>query len=349
MDPDVDEDYVKRVVKTFQNYQTDMMNRQSYAQKMFTESSLSHKEILLQTGFGRYLENLFNCVEANHNVLREIITSALNPDEIDLGADGSEAAKTLQIDHDRLNDCLLQIVNEWTEAGTDYRDQAFAPVLDRLKELFPSDCDRSEVSVLVPGAGLARLPFEIAQLGFNAIGNERDLFLLFTASFIMNNCERPNNYRIYPYIHDLKNRATMEAVTTPIGFPDIDVSDRSENFQFNMVPGDFASSAEANFEAECLDAVVTTFFLDSARNLIDYIGIIFKLLKPGGVWINLGGLNYSHSEDSISLPLDVVKEVIKSLGFEFVQDEMIKCSHGQRNYSMLNVTMECCFFTCKKS
>ena len=41
---------------------------------------------------------------------------------------------------------------------------------------------------------------------------------------------------------------------------------------------------------------MTVFFIDTAHNIIDYIETINKILKPGGVWINLG--NDLHSEES---------------------------------------------------
>lgn len=36
------------------------------------------------------------------------------------------------------------------------------------------------------------------------------------------------------------------------------------------------------------DCVATCFFIDTAHNVIEYIETIWKILKPGGVWINLG-------------------------------------------------------------
>ena len=45
------------------------------------------------------------------------------------------------------------------------------------------------------------------------------------------------------------------------------------------------------------DVVVTCFFLDTARNVLDYIELIHQILKPGGHWINLGPLLY-HFADS---------------------------------------------------
>lgn len=37
--------------------------------------------------------------------------------------------------------------------------------------------------------------------------------------------------------------------------------------------------------------MVTVFFMDTAHNVIDYIEAIYKILQPGGCWINLGNPN----------------------------------------------------------
>lgn len=36
------------------------------------------------------------------------------------------------------------------------------------------------------------------------------------------------------------------------------------------------------------DCIATCFFIDTAHNVIDYIDTIWKILKPGGIWINVG-------------------------------------------------------------
>ena len=46
--------------------------------------------------------------------------------------------------------------------------------------------DTTEVNVLVPGAGLGRLCFEIANRGYTCQGNEVSLFMLFASNFILN-------------------------------------------------------------------------------------------------------------------------------------------------------------------
>lgn len=46
--------------------------------------------------------------------------------------------------------------------------------------------DVSEVKVLVPGAGLGRLAWEIACLGYSCQGNEWSFFMLFSSNFVLN-------------------------------------------------------------------------------------------------------------------------------------------------------------------
>ncbi len=42
------------------------------------------------------------------------------------------------------------------------------------------------------------------------------------------------------------------------------------------------------FWSDTWDCVATCFFIDTAHNVIEYVETIWKILKPGGVWINLG-------------------------------------------------------------
>lgn len=43
------------------------------------------------------------------------------------------------------------------------------------------------------------------------------------------------------------------------------------------------------------DAVCSCFFIDTARNIVEYLEAIYRILKVGGVWINCGASSLSSS------------------------------------------------------
>ena len=226
------EEYVQRVIRTMNTYQIDVLNKFSYSQKALSKSTLQQKEILLRSGFGNffmnffpltffwyrilkylwhpwfnilgdYLDSLLNCVDGNYEVLQDVLksvakqTGAEIPEILIDKAETQEAKnkRTFSVDAQKLNDCFVQIVREWTQNGEKERAECFEPVLNELLSHFPDEENRGDISVLVPGCGLARLPFEIAKEGFNTVGNERDFFQLFLGSFIMNEISRKDDYR----------------------------------------------------------------------------------------------------------------------------------------------------------
>ena len=67
--------------------------------------------------------------------------------------------------------------------------------------------------------------------------------------------------------------------------------------------------------------IATCYFIDTAKNIIEYLEVIHRALKPGGLWINLGPLLYHFegmkNEMSIDLSLEEVKTVATNLGFTF--------------------------------
>ena len=78
-----------------------------------------------------------------------------------------------------------------------------------------------------------------------------------------------DKYRFYPWAHSLVNCLKSSDVTGPLSFPDIATAAAAE-FHFEVVPGDF-SDAHRNMEGGTVDAVATSFFLDSSRNPIETV------------------------------------------------------------------------------
>ena len=94
---------------------------------------------------------------------------------------------------------------DWSSAGAEERAQCYSPLLDCLLAQYPQEEERQQVKVLVPGAGLGRLAWEIASKGFECQGNEFSLYMLFASNFILNKCPQVDGMKVSPYIHEFCN------------------------------------------------------------------------------------------------------------------------------------------------
>ena len=152
-------------------------------------------------------------------------------------------------------------------------DERFVPPYN---ELFCSGLTHTcsgNIRVLVPGAGLGRLAYDIAKLGkplpfsiilptllmlqssgFTCQGNEFSLFMLLTSSFVLNRfrtrptlnfrsltrnnrTESINQHVLHPYIHSFSNIPEASALLREIRIPDVLPSDLPEGSNFSMVAG----------------------------------------------------------------------------------------------------------------
>ena len=57
----------------------------------------------------------------------------------------------------------------------------------------------------MPGAGLGRLAFDLASLGYGAQGTEFSYFMLLSSNFILNESQKKNEFTIFPYLHSFCN------------------------------------------------------------------------------------------------------------------------------------------------
>lgn len=100
------------------------------------------------------------------------------------------------------------------------------------------------------------------------------------------------------------------------------------------------------------DCVCTCFFIDTAKNVVQYLRTIAKILKPGGLWINLGPLLYHYAdmytETSVELTLEEILVVSRKLGFEISGVQHVRCAYARNPASMLKTEYNCAFFVGKK-
>lgn len=246
---------------------------------------------------------------------------------------------------------LTQFCREWSAEGGPERDAAFRPLISELETLFPETIDRGQVKVLVPGAGLGRLPFELAARGFSCQGNEYSYFMLCASSFLLNHCRQANAYTIYPFALQFTNNYRNENQTRPVTVPDVNPAEATVNPDFSMVAGNFVEVYSA--QPDSWDAVVTCFFIDTAQNIIDYIETVHKCLKPGGYWLNFGPLMYhwadTPEENSIEPSYDDIKNISREIGFDLIKEETeIPSPYCMNPGSMIKYEYSNVFMVCRK-
>lgn len=132
-------------------------------------------------------------------------------------------------------------------------------------------------------------------------------------------------------------------------FPDVQPM-LNANSKFSMTAGDFLEVYTVENQWHC---VATCFFIDCAANVVEFIETIYDILKPGGIWINLGPLLYHYSDmknqQSIEPSFEVVCQVIKDVGFQMEKSDVgIKTKYCQNPKSMLQYEYESVYFVCRK-
>ena len=294
--------------------------------------------------------------------------------------------KTTQTDMEKARSCVHQFYREWSAEGAVEREKCFEPVLKSLNEEHASrgisllGLKRSEMRVLVPGAGLGRLVFDICRAGFSVEGNEISYHELMASSLVLNHTKKAGQYNIAPFALNCSNHLRRSDQFQTCAIPDIHpaVELAGATGDMSMAAGDFCvlySQAEAR---ETFDAVATVFFIDTAPNIFRYIEAVRNCLKPGGIWINLGPLLWHHSfraessevesEDksstnrkhtdqgiadpgSVELTDEEVVALVEHLGFTLEKHETgnIETGYISNPHSMLQSTYRPSFWTARKN
>lgn len=254
-----------------------------------------------------------------------------------------------QVEAENLRSLLRQVMRDWSLLGEDERESCYQPIYGALEAEYPSVKSRQTVAVLVPGAGLGRLAYEISQRGFTCQGNEFSLLMLLTAEFFLGRSGlAPQSLSICPFVLPFSNTVQLEDQFRVVAVPDIAVAPAPADF--SMIAGDFL---EVYGEEEAAwQAVVTSYFVDTAKNIVDYILCVRRLLVVGGVWINNGPLLYHFeghaTEPSIELSVEELRSLVQQLGFAFERDEFGASTYAQNPASMHQTVYHTWFFVARK-
>lgn len=259
----------------------------------------------------------------NQQLCDDIVNTGLDyygisREELDAHSKSKDAANQPP-DRVSVSQALKHFVRDWSASGQGERDDAFPCILSTMKSLFP-ERSGDGVKVLLPGAGFGRLGHEIASLGgFGVILNERSMYMNLAYRFLEAH-PRPESSSFHPFIDSWSHHVTNADMFRGVSFPDVRVNASS----VLLVEGDFVSEFQGRKEEH--DAVVTHFFIDTARNVMSYFDTIHATLKPGGYWVNFGPLLWG-TAPFVQLSLEEIVSIAESMGFEFIDTPEI-CGEG---------------------
>lgn len=220
-------------------------------------------------------------------------------------------AQATQTDLEKARSCVHQFYREWSAEGAVEREKCFNPILNTLMQEFAArlrtspEIDKSDVKVLVPGAGLGRLVFDICRSGFSVEGNEISYHELMASALILNHTQKVGEFKIAPFALNCSNHLSRADQFKTYDIPDIhpgselmrevDGEKVLAHERMSMSTGDFCVLYSQPDSRESFDVVTTVFFIDTAPNIIRYIEAVRNCLKSNGIWINLGPLLWHHA------------------------------------------------------
>ncbi|KAI5867175.1 N2227-domain-containing protein [Durotheca rogersii] len=263
----------------------------------------AHWQLLAQPPFS-YLDMLSridDAIECNAELARIIVKAGLRSFGVASTTSGEEPTMPEEWsgiakynDLDKARSIIRQFYRDWSTEGAIERDACYGPVYDVLQAERAKRNDGVRMKVLVPGAGLGRLVFDLCRLGYESEGNEISYHQLLASSYILNWSEQAGQHTIYPWIHSFSNHQTRENQFRAYKIPDIHPQTTLASTQgigsMQMCAADFLCLYGDEGHRDSYDAVAAVFFLDTAPNLIRYLEVIRSCLKPGGVLINVGPL-----------------------------------------------------------
>eukprot|EP01117_Protostelium_nocturnum_P013382 TRINITY_DN4987_c0_g2_i2.p1 TRINITY_DN4987_c0_g2~~TRINITY_DN4987_c0_g2_i2.p1 ORF type:complete len:303 (+),score=83.77 TRINITY_DN4987_c0_g2_i2:120-911(+) len=245
-----EEEHFKRIVLSFANYGTDSNRWVDHLQVNWLRLNESQRRLLPS------MESKFTSLRSKIEINSKFIKNFIKDERVFLNKDMKEyfqmsfdekRGSPLERDFEKVRSTLRQFVRDWSEEGAAERKQSYDPILSEIERMFGS-CERKwEIKILVPGAGLGRLSFEIVRRGFSCEGNEFSYHMLLASNFVLNQTSKVNEYRFHPFIHQSLNVVNEEDQLRSISIPDVVPTQvlKNSKSEYSMSAGEFIESYQS--------------------------------------------------------------------------------------------------------
>eukprot|EP00984_Skeletonema_dohrnii_P015540 scaffold6739_cov186-Skeletonema_dohrnii-CCMP3373.AAC.2 len=259
---------------------------------------------------------------------------------------------------------IAHLTRDWSEEGAILREE-FGWIKQQLWR-YHYEMNQTTESVLspilVPGAGIGRLAFDLAFAQDEECTNDcfasypfaveaMDNSIVMAAAayhlFHYSNDSMASNQgqtKIYPFVSDsLSNEVDTQRRWDSAQIPEQSVMDQLRNVhewqphqrpKLSYTVGDFVTTYSSTSKQGCYGSLVSVFFIDTATNIYEYILTIRHLLKNGlkngGVWINLGPVQW-HQNCQLHPTTNELRDMIEAAGFEIkhweVSEKLVAYRH----------------------
>ncbi len=316
---DAENKHFIEVVYSFANYAVDSHHDSTYFPETYDRMKAEDRALLGMTKaeLSQLKQTIVRAIHFNQQWLSSVVAPhaamAADYEGMDINSPDVQAGIVRCPPHHEVADrniskvrsTLRQMVRDWAVEGLQEREQAYGPLLEALQKYMPITKenlrpDNMPPNVCCPGSGVGRLPFDVARLGYSSQGNEFSYQMLFASNQVLNDASAPHQYTIFPYVLSTNARRMRFDHLKAVTFPDIVpaqvlqsrkpivLEDGTEvkTGDFSMCAGEFVEIYDE--QVGKYDAVLCSFFIDTAKNMFIYIRTFAKMLRPGGVWASLG-------------------------------------------------------------
>jgi hypothetical protein len=337
-----EQQHFREVVASFESYAVEALEEvHEFAASVLSHMSIEERQLLeLPTNL---VDETAAAIKLNQEIC-DMIVMAYGSRASVQGAGVAVTRRNVS----KVRSTLRQFVREWSKVGKPERDQAFGPLIDGLLKYLPRvSADGRRARVLCPGSGLGRLVFEVCRSGFSCQGNEFSYQMLLGANLMLNCGIDIDSLPLFPYVLSRASRKTSQSQFRRIQFPDAAVhkSQLEEGVQMSMTAGEFVE-AYKNDNA-VWDGLTTCFFIDTAKNVLQYVRLFAQILRPQGVWANIGPLLYHFADqpDDMSLELSwsEVKQIMSKY-FDIKEERDVVCNYTACDDLMINTIYRCIYF-----
>jgi N2227-like protein len=229
------------------------------------------------------------------------------------------AAASSSSSYESVRQVVAHLVRDWSELGAAIRtplyDWCSSAIAKHYNNGSSTFVGAAAGPILVPGAGLGRLAWQLAAVdGYMVEALESSTVMAAAAYAMYHYPGSKPRLTIHPYAADpFSNEVDSCQRYTSTRMPDINTttSDRiwsgGGRLSYTVATFDLAAIPHQHY-----GAVVTCFFLDTATTLVDYIVTIQAVLENGGLWINVGPLQW-HLNSKVPLVADELRVLLTTV------------------------------------